>query len=181
MRGNHQQLIALGPRMAGRRGIVPLFGTITAFVVVAGCGGSTAKTTTSSPTPAGQALAFAKCVRGHGVPNFPDPGTGATAPENTIGGVAIPSTINIQSPAFRAAWTACQPVLSSRVSGQGKPPITASLKASLIAHAQCMRTRGVPSYPDPTFPASGGIAFTDAGTNPEAPVYKHAAAVCASH
>jgi hypothetical protein len=45
------------------------------------------------------------------------------------------------------------------------------MKAAQIAHAQCMRTHGVPGYPDPGFPSSGGIAITDAGTNPQSPAY----------
>ncbi len=150
---------------------------ITGCVVAAGCGTSAPKSATRSPTVAGQALAFSRCVRAHGVPSFPDPGTAPTGPESTIGGVAIPSTINTQAPAFQAALDACRGLISA-LSQQGKPPITASVKASLIAHAQCMRTHGVPGYQDPTFPASGGIGITDAGTDPQSPAYKQAVAVC---
>lgn len=118
-------------------------------------------------------------MRGHGVPGFPDPGAGPpAAPENTIGGIAIPTTINMQSPAFRAAMANCRGLLSAGFSAQGKPPITASMREALIAQAQCMRTHGVPGYQDPTFPAAGGISFTDAGTDPNSPAYKRAATTC---
>lgn len=117
-------------------------------------------------------------MRAHGVPNFPDPGASVGGPYNSIAGIAIPLTINVQSPAFEGAQNACRALLSAIVAPQGKPPITASVKAGLIAHAQCMRTHGVPNYPDPTFPASGGIGITDAGTNPQSPAYQRAAAVC---
>ena len=43
--------------------------------------GSTATNSTGSPNAGGtmtsQLLAFSRCVRSHGVPNFPDPQTGA--------------------------------------------------------------------------------------------------------
>jgi hypothetical protein len=50
--------------------------------------------------------------------------------------------------------------------------------APASTHAQCMRTHDVPGYQDPTFPPNGRIAITDAGTNPQSPAYRHAAAVC---
>jgi hypothetical protein len=50
------------------------------------------------PTPAGQ-LRQARCMRAHGVTNYPDPLPG--------GGFSIPSTVNPQSPRFIAAAKAC--------------------------------------------------------------------------
>lgn len=118
-------------------------------------------------------------MREHGVPSFPDAGTPATGSENSIGGFAIPASINLQSPAFKTAWTDCQGLIAARLSPQGRPGITASMKASLIAHAQCMRTHGVPAYPDPSFPSSGGIMVQDTpGVSPQAPAYEHAQAAC---
>jgi hypothetical protein len=173
-RANHagQTLTAFGPRIAA------VLGTITACLIVAGCGSSAPKSATSSSTVASQQLAFVRCVRAHGVPNLPDPGANVSGAENMIGGIAIPPTINMQSPAFKTAWTSCQGLMSARLNPQGKPSITPAMKASLIAHAQCMRNHGVPGYQDPKFPAGGGILVTDAGTNPQSPAYKHAAAVC---
>jgi hypothetical protein len=48
-----------------------------------------------------QALRFARCVRAHGVPNFPDPGGDGRIPD--------PGTVGIDqgSPKFEAANTAC--------------------------------------------------------------------------
>ena len=125
-------------------------------------------------------LAFSKCMRSHGLPSFPDPGAKISGPYDSIGGVDIPQTIDMQAPAFQNAMTSCHGLLSRDLSSQGKPPITAALKASLIAHAQCMRAHGVPRYQDPKFPPTGGIMLTDAGTNPQSPAYQHAAAVCAN-
>jgi len=60
-------------------------------------------------TPAQQAqraralLAFARCMREHGVPGFPDP--------NGQGGFAKPNA-DLSSPKARAAFTACQPLMN---------------------------------------------------------------------
>ena len=117
-------------------------------------------------------------MRAHGVSDFPDPGAKMSGPFNSIAGIAFPSSINEQTPAFQSAQSSCAPLLRSIFSAQGKPPITAALKASLIAQAQCMRTHGVPTYPDPTFPPGGGIAVADAGVNPQSAAYQRAAGVC---
>lgn len=160
-----------------RRASPLLVAAVTVGLLAAGCG--TSSPTRSSTPRTVAALEFAKCMRGHGVPDFPDPGSSISGPYNSMGGIEIPTTLDTQSPAFRAAQNACHGLLSAVLSPQGKPTVTASVEAALIAHAQCMRTHGVPDYPDPTFPASGGIAITDAGTNPQSPAYQHAQSVCA--
>jgi hypothetical protein len=48
------------------------------------------------------ALSFSQCVRSHGVPNFPDPGSDGRIPDPAIGG------INQGSPKFQAANQACR-------------------------------------------------------------------------
>ena len=73
----------------------------------------------SATHPSAQTLAklvsIARCMREHGVPQFPDPST--SVPSNP-GGVQeitdfdgaillFPSTINLQAPAYRRALTAC--------------------------------------------------------------------------
>jgi hypothetical protein len=60
-----------------------------------------------------QALKFSKCMRGHGLPNFPDPDVGRS-PSGI--GIAIRlggpgSGVNPQSPTFQAAQKACQKLL----------------------------------------------------------------------
>jgi hypothetical protein len=52
-----------------------------------------------------QGLKFAKCMRAHGISNFPDPKLGGGPV--TIGG----SGIRIQSPQFLSAQHACQSLL----------------------------------------------------------------------
>jgi hypothetical protein len=47
-----------------------------------------------------QELELAKCMRAHGVPNFPDP---------TATGAIPPGSVNTNSPAVKAALQVCQP------------------------------------------------------------------------
>ncbi len=111
-----------------RRAVRParLLGTATAVAVaaaiaIAACGSSSpnrpaSPSPTSSPTGAANAstgsgssstsstLAFSNCMRGHGVPNFPDPKVVSNRDGNEL--VYLPG-INPQSPAFEAAAKAC--------------------------------------------------------------------------
>jgi hypothetical protein len=65
-----------------------------------------------NPTPAERAestaklLRFARCVRAHSVPNFPDPSS--LGPNQGIGFLIDRKTIDRHSPALQAALTACQ-------------------------------------------------------------------------
>jgi hypothetical protein len=62
-----------------------------------------------------QLLRTAECMRAHGITDFPDPQTGSppssgnfTAVRSVLGAfLAIPSSINTQSPAFTQAAAAC--------------------------------------------------------------------------
>jgi hypothetical protein len=48
-----------------------------------------------------RALAFARCMRAHGVPSFPDPSFSGT------GRAQLPAAVDPQSPAFRSAARVC--------------------------------------------------------------------------
>jgi hypothetical protein len=63
-----------------------------------GAGGAGPTGQKSDMTPA-QELQLAKCIRAHGVPNFPDPNASGVIPQ---------SGINPNSPAMKAALQACQ-------------------------------------------------------------------------
>jgi hypothetical protein len=64
------------------------------------CRGLQARIAAAKPAKSsGEQLRYAECMRTHGVTNFPDPLPG--------GGFSFPSTINPQSPTFRAANDAC--------------------------------------------------------------------------
>jgi hypothetical protein len=54
---------------------------------------------------------------------------------------------------------------------------SASPEAAALAFADCMRSHGVPHFPDPT--AGGGFLFhTGAGVDPSSPAFKEAQSKC---
>lgn len=169
----------MGHRFATRRATASAISVIVICALTAACSTSSPEKAPSPSTGAGHRLAFSRCMRAHDVPNFPDPGAPARyrGSESSFAGISIPPTIDTQSPAFHAAEKSCQPLLAAIASPQGKPPITASLKESLIAGAHCMRDHGVPNFPDPTFPASGGIS-QGVPVNPKSPAFQRAQKIC---
>ncbi len=84
-------------------------------------------------------LAYSRCMRSHGVPNFPDPSAG--------GGVHLTSGLNPFSPSFKAADAQCKKFLPG-----GGPPqgVSEQQKERLVDTSQCMRAHGVSGFPDPS-------------------------------
>jgi hypothetical protein len=88
-------------------------------------------------------IALARCMRTHGLRDFPDPIAGQAMQFNLVPG------LNPASPAFQAARRACQNVVP-QPSGAG-PGVSKSDRAAALEHADCMRSHGIPAYPDPTY------------------------------
>jgi hypothetical protein len=114
-------------------GGVAHLGTSTGSSATTGEGASAA----ASASPEAAALAFARCMRAHGVPNFPDPEPG--------GGFLFHA--DPSSPAFEAAQAKCTRFLPAGP-GSGPPPTSQAL-AKMLKVARCMRRHGVPEFPDP--------------------------------
>ncbi len=131
-------------------------------------------------------LAFARCMRASGVPNFPDPGSNGrggiliqqrdragSGPSMTVNGVSV------SAPAFQSAMRTCRKYLPNG----GKPTVaqSAKLRASALAMSKCMRAHGVPNFPDPTFnggPGGGlGLRLTP-DVNPNSPAFQAAQKIC---
>jgi hypothetical protein len=152
---------------------------------LAGCGSTGAPSGTvtngANPSPGGTnpALQFARCMRAHGVSNFPDPGGS--------GGIELApgSGLNPQSPAFEAAQNACNKYLPDK----GAPPVTSAAdRAKAVAFSKCMRSHGEPDFPDPLLSAPRGqtrvLAFhgmsfaVGTGLDPRSPAFEQAAKAC---
>ena len=64
-------------------------------------------------------------------------------------------------------------------SGSAGAPLTEAQRTVLLAQARCLRDHGVPNFPDPTFPRTGGAFFPAVpGFDPGSPAAERAAAAC---
>ena len=165
--------------------ITIILSLLAAALGLAACGSSQPNTggatTDQGNTAAAQArsLAFSRCMRSHGVPNFPDP--------NAQGDLAIgPSSgLDPGSAKFQAALRACQKVLPN--GGQPTPQQLAKARQGALAFSACMRSHGLPDFPDPTFSSGGGgigiRAHMSAGSdlNPQSPTFQSAQRACQGH
>lgn len=157
-------------------------------LLAAGCGGSkspsvaslgptTSKPTAASPPSSSAAdskpngttfVAFVDCMQKHGIQA--QLGQGGR-------GVSITGGAGPNSPELQAAQKACQKLLP----GGGPQPLSPAEEAQelkeLLALAQCMRTHGYPSFPDPdgqgTFDFSGSNAV-----DPNSPQFEQAMNAC---
>ena len=119
-----------------------------------GCGGSPAPPQNqSAKTPAQQAFAYARCIRAHGVPAFPDPQV-TTTPGSVGIRQAVPAAAGL-SPAFNAAQKACRGIMPAP--GKGGSHDEGPGKQVLLAFAHCLRGHGVAGFPDPN--ASGQLTI----------------------
>jgi hypothetical protein len=116
---------------------------IVAAMAIAGCGSHSSSPATSGgqTNPSGaqadqDTLNFARCMRSHGVSNFPD----------DLNFQNVPG-IDPSSPAFKTAQTACQHLLPIKSPRPAAP--SAQTHAKLVRLANCLRTHGYPSIPDP--------------------------------
>ncbi|MGN6870607.1 MAG: hypothetical protein ACTHMY_19625 [Solirubrobacteraceae bacterium] len=126
----------INPRVTRRR-LVSGVVAVSCAAATGACGASSMST--DPPASRDPAVAVAQCLRGHGVPNFPDPSPGAPP--------RIPSSINAEAPAFKAAQAACAGLLKAGGESAWSP---ASRRLQLLALASCMRRHGIPNFADPT-------------------------------
>ena len=108
-------------------------------------GGGTSSTPESSASTQQKIVAYSQCMRCHGVPNVPDPTSGAGNRDKPAVVGALRRVGNSQA---EAAQTACLYLQPNR--GEPTRPNVRSTSADLLAFARCMRTRGITNFPDPT-------------------------------
>jgi hypothetical protein len=110
-------------------------------------------------------------MRSNGVTDFPDPGS-----DGQFG------TISAQledSPAFGTSYDTCKHLLPDRGVSKAQQDL-----AQLLKFAQCMRSHGVPTYPDPSVDPYSSIgntavnALKQAGVNSHSPQVQAAVQAC---
>jgi hypothetical protein len=167
--------------MSRRPPLAPLavLGASAAVLMLAACGSSTSTTgKTSTASAADNALSFSKCMREHGVKNFPNP-------EVSGGRISLrvkqePGGFEASPQTMEAARTACkhfQPTEQTNVSPQEK----VARQEAVLKFAKCMRERGIDVHAST---AGGGIQIQihpgggGGGPNPESPAFQAAQKAC---
>jgi hypothetical protein len=100
-----------------------------------------------------EALAYSRCMRSHGVPMFPDPTSSGVIPKVSLRQLAV-SSAQLQS-----AERACQRLLPPGTDDMFSPGEVQQLLIGMRRFSQCMRTHGVPNWPDPTTDSEGRPIF----------------------
>jgi hypothetical protein len=144
---------------------------VAALALLAACGGSPSSAGSGGSSNAGgsasspSAVAYSQCMRSHGVPDFPDPPSSGEVPKGSA------QEFGVSSSQYQAAETACQNLYPTN-GGSGEVLTKDSLgrceetgdcpqalvqqaMTALRTFAQCMRSHGVPNWPDPTIDSQG--------------------------
>jgi hypothetical protein len=138
-----------GPRRSWPwKRVAAVMSVMTAAALLAtACGGSPSSTRSSgSQAAAGatsslSAVNYSQCMRAHGVPNFPDPDSKGQIPKLTSGQVEVSdSQLDTARKACQDLWP-YQPLSGAQLQRQ---------MAENLKFAQCMRSHGLPKFPDPT-------------------------------
>jgi hypothetical protein len=165
-------------RRSSRLGLAAVL--VTAGVLVAACSSGSDPAPSSGAggqsSPANQSgIAFAACMRANGVPNFPD---SAISDSNGRVEMNIPSGIDTNSSQFQSAMQTCRKDLPNGGSS-GNGSSSGSSTQAVIKFANCMRSHGVPNFPEPN--AQGQELITgSSGINPNSPQFQSAMAACQS-
>ena len=148
-------------------------------VLTSGCGGSGggqprtgAVAQSGVPHARAQTVAFAGCIRAHGVSDYPDPQVSGSGNHGQI--KISPGSANVGSPAFRSASHVCHHLLpyggAPAAGGNG-----AQQQAQDVRYADCIRSHGVPAFPDPD---DDGVFTLPATVDEQAPAFLRATHAC---
>ncbi len=110
-------------------------------------------------------------MRAHGVPDFPDPVGNSLQIKGGPG-----SDLDPDSPRMQTAQKACQ---SLAPGGGQSGTVSAAQQAQALKFSACMRSHGVPNFPDPTF-SGGGVQLHVTGIDPNSPQMIAAQKACQS-
>jgi hypothetical protein len=171
------------PARVRRRGLLVAAAVAVAVLVLAGCGNQPSKANPSSAgasTTSPSAVAYSACMRAHGVPNFPDPASGGQLPK------ADAQRLGVSGSQLTAAQQACQNLLPHdagvinagsvdhcMMAGDCPRALVRQVLNEERIFAQCMRSRDVPNWPDPSIDSRGrpvfAISISQLGFNPYSP------------
>lgn len=148
--------------------------------------GKSAPTTTTVPPAGGGGLslqrlyidtiAYTGCMRSHGVPNLPVPTTVDNATEQLVD-FGLPP--NKQNPQYKSANKICQSLLPGNGAGP-TPAMVQEAMAKDLKFSACMRSHGLPGFPDPKQNGQGISITGGQGIDPHSPQFQRAQNDCRS-
>jgi len=169
---NHCAQVMRRPRRAGPQPVRTAAAIVatTVLALLAACSGSPSPAGSGGSPGAGwsgrspSALAYSACIRSHGVPDYPDPDSSGQLPKTDA------RLLGVSTSQYQAAQQACRHLLPAGGSlkqredqcMQNNDCPSALVQQLLIADrklAQCMRSHGVPNFPDPINGGPGGPFF----------------------
>jgi len=123
----------------------------------------------ASSTGGGDLVAYTKCLRANGLPDFPDPSADGT--------LALPQGIDPNSKAFKDAEAKCVQYKPPGQPQQGGSADATWSQNDKLKYAKCMRDNGATGFSDPD--ASGNFSYRKGdGPDPDSPQYKAAEEAC---
>ena len=139
---------------------------MAALVLLATACGSSSSSTASVGSPnTGRAansqvgIAYASCMRSHGVPKYPDPSSGNEL-ANGLPKVSV-QQLEVSNSQYQAAQGDCAHLLPN--GGQQTQTQSQQDLNAMRRYAQCMRSHGVPTWPDPAYDPTAGWGFNLVG------------------
>ena len=155
-----------------RHGLMAVIATAVLAVPAAACSSSPSSAGGGSPSNAPGAstarsgVAYSACMRSHGVPSFPDPDTSGSLPN------ADAQHLGVSGSQLQAAQRACRPLLLNTggaidagsvdqcmMAGDCPRAFVRTVLDEERRFAQCMRSHGVPNWPDPSIDSQGRPVF----------------------
>ena len=145
--------------------------TVGLALLTGACGGSPSSARSAgSPNAEGSAqsqqLAFARCMRSHGVTDYPDAGPIQASPG---------SDLDPGNPTYRAARQSCQ---SLQPTENLNPAQAAQGNADALKFSACMRNHGITKYPDPQVGTGGNDTINLSGIDLNSPQFQAAQQAC---
>lgn len=137
--------------------------SVALAVLAAACGGRPSAARPGGTPNAGASanpslVAFSQCVRSHGVPDYPDPQPGASNEK-----FPTAQQLGVSDSRLSAATSACEHLLPAGVGDQFPPAEVQLLLPGMRTFSQCMRSHGVPDWPDPAVDSEGRPEFPLSG------------------
>jgi hypothetical protein len=147
-----------------------LYAALVALALLAAaCGGSSSPGAARGGSPgnsaSASAVAYSSCMRSHGVPEYPDPGSNGNLPKGNA------QDFGVSNSQYQAAERACRHLLPDSdttfiasltqclETGDCLPAVVQRALSEGRRFAQCMRNDGVPNWPDPTIDSMGRPSF----------------------